>query len=102
MSVARKIINLIAGIDDPAIRMDIATTINYLFSIFSDGLAKEDQIRDALYEVFIDVLTSTKPELTDEEIKKKSRILVDDFMTAFKLESLHRRLSRRIRLPPPV
>jgi len=102
MSLARRITNLIAGVTDPMVRMDIASTINYLFSIYADGTAPEDRIRDALYEILMDVLTATKPELTIEEIRDKARILVDEFMSAFKLESLSRRIRTRYRIRPPI
>ena len=103
MSLQAKILNLIGGITDPSTRMYVASTINYFFSLYSSGHANEDEIRDALYEVCLDVVRATYPELTEEEVRKKSRTMVEEFMRAFKLEStMKRMLSRfggRVRLP---
>jgi len=80
LSVQAKILNLLSGITDPTVRMDIASTVNYLFSIYSGGHANEDEIRNSLYEVCLDVISVTHPELIEEEVRKKSRTMVEEFM----------------------
>jgi len=97
LSVQAKILNLLSGITDPTVRMDIASTVNYLFSIYSGGHANEDEIRNSLYEVCLDVISVTHPELIEEEVRKKSRTMVEEFMRAFKLESTMRRMFSRFR-----
>jgi len=37
MSLQARIVNLIAGIIDPTVRIDVASTINYLFAVYADG-----------------------------------------------------------------
>jgi len=70
LSVQAKIMNLLSGITDPTVREDIASTINYFFSLYSSGTVKEDEIRNSLYEVCLDVVGTTHPELTEEEVKE--------------------------------
>jgi len=97
MALQVKILSLISGIDDPAVRMDISATVNYLLQVYTSGRVKEDEVRDSLYEVFVDVLRVKSPELTDEEIKKKARELVEEFIASFRLESMTRRTYARFR-----
>jgi len=97
LSVQAKIMNLLSGITDPTVRVDIASTVNYLFSVYSGGHANEDEIRDCLYEVCLDVISVTHPELIEEEVRKKSRTLVEEFIRAFRLESTRRRMLSRFR-----
>ena len=91
MSLSMKIANLLSGINDPTARIDIASTINYLFSVYSSGNANENEIRDALYEILIDVLRASHPELVEEEIKKKARTIMEDLMQSFRMESAVKR-----------
>ena len=92
MSLQAKILSLIADITDPAMRIDIASTINYIFSLYTTGHFKDDEIRNALRDIIRDVIAIVHPELTDEEIRKKTKDLVEDFMRAFRVESARRRL----------
>jgi len=97
LSLQAQILNLLSGITDPTVRMDVASTINYLFSLYRDGHASEDQIRDDLYEVCLNVVGIMHPELTEEEVRKKSRTMVEQFIRAFRLESISRRAFARFR-----
>jgi len=91
--------SLISDLKDPVARMDIASTINYVYSIFSSGHANENQVRDTLYDIIVDVLRATRFDLTDEEIKKKAASLTDEFIKAFRVESVRRRVMSRFKLP---
>ena len=51
MSLHNLIMSLISDLKDPVARMDIASTINYIYSIFSSGHANENQVRDTLYDI---------------------------------------------------
>lgn len=104
MSLQAKILNLIGGIKDPSVRIDVASTINYLFSLYCSGTVREDEIRRSLLEVCMDVITVTYPDLTLEEIRKKSEVLVDEFIKAFRVESTVRRMFSRFRsrTVPPI
>jgi len=97
LSLQAQILNLLSGITDPTVRMDVASTINYLFSLYRDGHVNEAQIRDDLYSVCLDVVGIMHPELTEEEVRKKSRTMVEQFMRAFRLESISRRAFTRFR-----
>jgi len=97
MSLQARIVNLIAGIIDPTVRIDVASTINYLFAVYADGSLEENEVRNALREVCMDVISALYPELTEEEVRKKVSSMVEEFMRAFKLESTMRRMLSRFR-----
>jgi len=97
VSLQVRIINLISGITDPAVRMDVASTINYLFTIFSDGTINETEARNAVREVCMDVVSVMYPEFTKKEIRSRVDTMVEEFMRAFKLESTVRRMFGRFR-----
>lgn len=97
MSLQTKILNLIGGITDPLHRMGISSTISFLYQAFASGSAREDEIRDTLYELFQDVLRFKNPELLDEEVKAKARELVEEFILAFRMESISRRVFAKFR-----
>jgi len=97
LSLQSKILNLLSGITDPTMRVDIASTINYLFSLYSSGAINEGEVKDSLYEICLDVISVMHPELLEEEVRKKSRVLVDEFIRAFRLESTMRRMLTRFR-----
>jgi len=101
--VASKILNLIGPILDPTIRMNIASTIHFLFGMYCDGKASDEEIRGDLREICMDVLTVIYPEWDIEELRKRADILVDEFMSAFRLESVVRRMfgRRRWMATPP-
>jgi hypothetical protein len=97
MSLQAKIMTLLSGISDPVVRIDIATTINYLFSVYASGRSNENEIRDALYDVLLDVVRATHPDLIEEDVRKKSANLADEFIRAFKLEATRSRVMARFR-----
>jgi len=86
--------NLISPLTDPTARIDVATTVNYLFSVYLSGDASEAEVRSSLREVCETVLRVTHAGLTEEELRDRVDRLVDDFMKAFKLEAIrHKTLS---------
>jgi len=97
LSLQAKILNLIAGVADPTVRIDVASTINYVFGIYVDGTIDEREARNALRDICMDVVSATYPELTEEEVRKKVSSMVEEFMRAFKLESSMRRMLGRFR-----
>jgi len=97
LSLQAKILNLIAGVTDPTVRIDVASTINYVFGIYVDGTIDEREARNALRDICMDVVSATYPELTEEEVRKKVSSMVEEFMRAFKLESSMRRMLGRFR-----
>jgi hypothetical protein len=91
MSLQNIILSIISGITDPSIRLDIATTINYIFGLYCDRSVGEDEIRKSLYEICHDVISYTSPELSGEALVNAVNMKVDELMRAFRLESLKRR-----------
>jgi len=101
MGVAELTIELISSIRDPEMRVNVASTINYLLDVYSSGKINEDEIRDDLFEIVQTVFSSTMPDKTKEEITKMSKNKVDEFLRAFKMEGLLRRAVSKYRVPMP-
>ena len=97
MSVRAKILNLLSGITDPAIRIDVSSTIFYLMDIYASGSAKEEEIKRALFEICFDVIRATRPDLIEEEARQEAQKQADELMSAFRMETLRRRVSASFR-----
>lgn len=97
MSLQAKILNLLSGIGDPLVRMDIASSIHYLSDIYASGSAKEEEVRNSVYEICYDVIRATRPELIEEEARDEAKRMTDEIMSAFRMETLRRRISTRFR-----
>jgi len=97
VSLQAKILSLISGITDPTMRIDIASTVNYLFQVWTGGGASEEEIRGSLFEVCRDVISGTHPDLTEEEVRGIANDMTNDFMRIFKVEALTRRMMARFR-----
>ena len=97
MSLQTKVLNLLSGVRDPVLRMDVASTIFYLADIFASGNAKEGDVRRALYEVCTDVIRATRPDLVDEEVREEAERMTNELIAAFRTETLRRRISTRFR-----
>jgi len=101
MRVTELITKLISPIKDPEMRVNVASTINYLLDVYSSGGAKEEDIRNDLYEIIETVISATMPEKTREEITKIAKDKADEFVRAFKMEGLLRRAVSKYRVPLP-
>jgi hypothetical protein len=97
MTLWTKINALLAGISDPKTRIDIATSINYLYNLFSHGAISEDQLRSDLKEICASVIEASNPLLTEEEAMRRAEAVVDDLVKTMKLESIHYRVRMRMR-----
>jgi len=102
MSLHSLIMSLLSGILDPVTRVDIASTIHYIFDIYSSGNISDADAKNALFEICVDVLRATKPDLTDEEIKENAEQLSEQFIKAFRIEALRRRMLSRFRSRMPI
>lgn len=91
MSLQAKILTLLAGVNDPTLRLDVATTINYLLNVYISGNADEKEIYTSIYEVCKDVLTVKHPDLTSEEIEKIAKDFTNDFIALFRIQRVTRR-----------
>ena len=97
MSVALKVKALIAALPDPASAMNVASTINFLFNLFSNGKINEEDLRRDLRDICSTVMNITNPDLSEEEIRKRVEVVVDELVEAMKVESLSRRVMARFR-----
>ena len=95
MSLQQKILNLISGLPEASMRVDVASAINYIFNLYISGHINEDQARQSLYEISSDVIRFTYADLTEDEVRKKANQLTEEFMRAFKVEATHRRVISR-------
>jgi endonuclease III len=101
MSVANLITTLISGIRDPATRMDVASTINYLLDLYSSRMITDEEVEESIRDICRDVLTATMIKASKEEINKKIDEFTFEFIKAFKVASLGRRAMSRYRIPMP-
>ncbi|RLG74805.1 MAG: hypothetical protein DRO23_05655 [Thermoprotei archaeon] len=90
MVLEQKIMNLISGITDPSIRIEIARTIKFLFEVWVSGRVPANEILRDLKDVTYMVVSFKFPLLSEEELKKKADDLAEDIFKAFKLESMFR------------
>jgi hypothetical protein len=97
VSVSNLIASLVSNLPDPALRMDVASTIKYLFDIYSSGRVKDEEIKQSLYEVCREVISATSVNLLPEEIQKLANEKAEEFLKAFRLESISRRVSAKFR-----
>jgi len=99
MSYQSIVLDLLSGIDDPALRMNISQTLYYLKGVFSTGRVPEDQIRDDIYDVVKTVLEFKNPFSSPDEIDKEAKQVVEKIMLAIKLETAPSRFMERRPLP---
>ena len=97
MSLRAKVLNLLSGVTDPVIRVDVSSTIFYLADIYASGSAKEAEIKQSLFEICFDVIRATRPDLIEEEARQEAQKMADELMSAFRTETLRRRISTRFR-----
>lgn len=91
MSLQAKILNLLSGIDDPGIRIEISRTIYYLYNVYKNNIASEESIKNDLMEICLLIVQEKEPALSPEDQKKKAEKLANEILNAFKLETLTRR-----------
>ena len=97
MTLWTKINALLAGISDPKTRIDVATSINYLYNLFSHGVISEDQLRSDLKEICASVIEASNPLLVEEEVIQRAEAVAEDLVKTMKVESIHYRTMRRMR-----
>lgn len=90
MVLEQKIMNLISGITDPAIRLEIARTIVFLFEVWTMGKVREEEIMRDLKDIAYTVITYKNPLLTEDEARRKAEDLAKDIFRVFRLESMYR------------
>ena len=100
MSLNAKVLSLLSGIIGANDRISIASTIFYICDLYLSGHINEDKARDELCDVCYNIVRFTNFDLTDEEAKKKARVIVEEIMRAVKLEGARRRAFSSLRPRP--
>lgn len=99
MSLMQKIKVVIDMFSDTAMRLDVAQTLSFLFDVYANNKANEEQIRNDLHDLFLTIVRTARPDLSPDEKKKVVEDLVEDFINTFKLESSMRRMMIKYRTP---
>jgi len=104
MSVTQKVLALVSGLPSGKARMDVASTINFLFGLYMDGRINEDQLRNDLYDICREVISMSYPELLEDEVRKRASMVADDLVKAMKVEGMAKRkismIASAYRIPP--
>lgn len=97
MSLPMKIMNLVKNLRDPSMRIDVASTINYLADLFSLGKITEENLREDLEEICSTVLQEIRSDLTKEEIKELAKKEVNELVNLIKFSMVRKRMSTKYR-----
>ncbi len=94
-TVQQVILNLISGIDDTEVRMEIARTLMYLSYVYASGRADEREVAQSVYEVVETVVKMKHPELDPDERRRIAKQLAEEVMDAFRAQAIMRRVAAR-------
>ena len=94
-TVQQVIMNLLSGIEDAAVRIDIARTLMYLFNVYASGRVSEEEVRQSVEEIVRDIVKYKHPELSPDELKRIVKQHADQIMQAFRLSTTFRRTAVR-------
>lgn len=92
MSLMQKIKVVADMFTDTTMRLDVAQSITFLYDVYCHGRANEDQIRDDLYELFINIVNVARSDLVPEERDKIAKRLSEEFINTFKIEGMRKRV----------
>jgi hypothetical protein len=95
MSLSQKVLALVSGIGDPRVRIDIMSTINFLFDLYVSGRINEDQLRTDLFDICQTIVSECNHELLEDEVRKRASVLVDELVRTMKVEGLRARTLAR-------
>jgi len=90
MSLNVKILSLLSGIIGVSDRVGIASTIFYICDLYLDGNIKEEKARAEIYNICYNIVRFANFDLTEDEARKKARVMADEIMRAVKLEGTRR------------
>jgi hypothetical protein len=91
----QKVQALVAGVDDPRVRLDVMSTINFLADLFHSGRINENQLRNDLFEIASTVISMTRPELTEDDVRRRANVVVEELTQTLKVDQLYRRTLSR-------
>jgi hypothetical protein len=86
MSLMQKVQALIAGIEDPKVRLDVASTIKFLSDLYGSGRANEEEVRSDLFDICADVIRMSNPALVEDEVRKRASIVADELFQTIRIE----------------
>jgi len=98
MRLQEILLDLLSGISDPVVRVDVASTISFLSQVYRMGKATEEQITNDLREIVREVITMKNPTLAPDELKKIVNDYVSRLMMAIKGESVFTRFGRKYQI----
>lgn len=87
--------HLIKDLTDPIMRIDVASTINFLSDLYNSGKISEQELAEDLTDVCTTVFKKTRPDLADVDLDELVKKEVEDFIRVIKLSGLRRRLSSK-------
>ena len=93
----QKVQALIAGIGDHKVRVDVASTINFLADLYGSGRVNEEEIRKDLLDICVDVIRASYPEFQDEEVRKRASIVAEELFQSMRVERMVGRMMARYR-----
>lgn len=83
------ILNLVSGIDDPAIRISIARTIHMMRDALAFGKADEKEVLKDLTALVYEVINLKEPFIPEEEKKEKAKKIANAMIKALKMSSMN-------------
>ena len=95
MGLWSKVNALISGIPDNRLRIEIASTINFLYNVYAQGGVNEDQLRGELKEICRTVVELSNPMLLPEDVNDRAEVLADELIRDMKIEALMHRVRVR-------
>jgi hypothetical protein len=102
MSLSQKVLALVSGIDNPRVRIDIMSTINFLFDLYTSGRVNEEQLRTDLFDICQTIVSECNPDLLEDEVRKRASLLVDELARTMKVEGLRARTLSRFAGRPVI
>jgi len=89
------VINLLAGIDDPSVRMEVSKSIYYLYYVYIANPGQESEIKKDLIEICETVFSVKAPDLPAEKIREKAKEYANRLIAAFRLERMYSRVAMK-------
>lgn len=95
MSLPMKIMSLIKNVRDPSMRIDIASTINYLADLYSIGKISEEELLNDLIEICQAIIIETNKKITKEEAIKLAEKEANEILNLIKITRIRKRISTK-------
>lgn len=102
MSYQSVVIELLEGIADARIRSDVWSTIYLLASAYIDGKMSDKELKIALTELTVEVLTEKHPFESPQKIREMAEPIANKLFRAIKIQAMYSRFSRSAGTTPPT